>query len=55
MGSLKKKKKSEYLNLFLETMGEEAADDQTPFLQTQPAEHPLQRTGLASSVHPFHY
>ncbi|XP_050246126.1 probable amino acid permease 7 isoform X4 [Quercus robur] len=26
-------------------MGEEVADDQTPFFQTQPAEHPLQRTG----------
>ena len=33
-------------------MGEEAADDQTPFFQTQPAEHPLQRTGLVS-VHPL--
>uniref|UniRef100_A0A7N2M849 Uncharacterized protein n=1 Tax=Quercus lobata TaxID=97700 RepID=A0A7N2M849_QUELO len=29
-------------------MGEEVADDQTPFFQTQPAEHPLQRTGLVS-------
>ena len=36
-------------------MGEEAADDQTPFFQTQPASHPLQKTDLASSVHPFHY
>ena len=34
-------------------MGEgEAADDQTPFFQTQPAEHPLKITGLVS-VHPF--
>ena len=33
-------------------MGEEAADDQTPFFHTQPAEHRLQRTGLVS-VHPL--
>ncbi|XP_030929021.1 uncharacterized protein LOC115955112 [Quercus lobata] len=32
-------------------MGEEAADDQTPFLQTQPAEHPLQRTDYMDTLH----
>ena len=38
-------------------MGEKAADNQTPLLQTQPAELPLKRTGLFSLLpgHPCLY
>ncbi|XP_075668549.1 uncharacterized protein LOC142638397 [Castanea sativa] len=35
-------------------MGEEAADDQTPFFQTQPAEHPLHRTDYMDILHQHH-
>uniref|UniRef100_A0A7N2R8I4 Uncharacterized protein n=1 Tax=Quercus lobata TaxID=97700 RepID=A0A7N2R8I4_QUELO len=35
-------------------MGEEPADDQTPFFHTQPVEHPLQRTDYMDILHQHH-